>query len=75
MIQSHERMITLALYKLELTTGYVKADDTYYAEIPELGIRCVDFTEDSAIDLVESEGRIILGRELSRARDILLRGL
>jgi hypothetical protein len=70
-----ELLVNSALEKLEVTTGYTESTGLYFAVIDELGLKCVDFTEEAAVDLIKSEAEIVLYKELSKAKDIIKRDL
>lgn len=64
-----------AAKKVEISTGY-EADacpPTYFAEIEELNIKCRDFTEEAAVELIQREAEIVLLQNLSMAKKILKR--
>lgn len=73
-----DQIVRAALKKLEVRTGYrpeSKASPScYFGEIEELNLRCYDFTEEQAVELVLKEAEIVLWQNLSQAKEIALRG-
>jgi hypothetical protein len=76
---SPQEIVKEAVSLLEVETGFVEGvagePSAYFAEIPELGLKCFDFTEEAAVSLILQEAEFALSQELSRAKDILAASL
>jgi len=49
-----ESIIQHAKASLLVKTGYIADHEVYYAEVPELKLKCFDFTEEKALELSAS---------------------
>ena len=68
-------LVNNALEKLEIKTGFTEGTGLYFAVVEELGLKCVDFTEEAAVELIKSEAEIVLHQHLSKAKDIIKKNL